>query len=395
VGPGGTGQQTPPGAGIAPAPTTPGGVALKPASGKQHPHPAAQHRHRRSAPKPRKPARKPQAAPSPAVPPSAAGTLAPLGAPLDLSSLLPNPSWLSSGSGVVLVANKPPSFLVPIYKAAGRRYHIPWRVLASINALETDYGHNLSVSSAGAMGWMQFMPGTWRQWAVDANGNGHKDPYDPRDAIFTAGRYLHASAYRGTFKGRSRFSLRHGIYLYNHAHWYVEAVLLGAQLLGGGGKATAARVEKNLSLPLDPWYMNALGRTDDGVDIETAPTGALVYSMTTGVVSAVPSNPTGFGPNYPVVTTTQGPLKDHSIYYGHVARSLVKPGQKVAAGQPIALIGSTGDAASLGHGHIEIGFSDAGGDPLSHHGAAAWTTAGQFMRTVLVSVSASLGIHNS
>jgi murein DD-endopeptidase MepM/ murein hydrolase activator NlpD len=239
------------------------------------------------------------------------------------------------------------------------------------------------------------MPETWRQWAVDANGDGSKSPYDPADAIYTAARYLHVSAYRGRYKGRARWSLRHAIYAYNHAHWYVEAVLLGTQLLGGGGHATAARVQKNLSLPLDPWYMNALGRTDDGVDIETAPEGALVYSMTTGVVSAVASNPSGFGPNYPVVKTTTGPLKDHCIYYGHVAKALVKPGETVSAGQPIAIIGATGDAASLGHGHIEVGFSDAGGNPLSHHGAVAWTNAGQFMRTVMVSVSSRFGIHNS
>ncbi len=58
-------------------------------------------------------------------------------------------------------------------------------------------------------------------------------------------------------------------------------------------------------------------------------------------------------------------------YYGHVAASLVKVGQHVLAGQPIAIMGHTGDAAGLGHGHVEIGFSDASGDPLSHHGASA------------------------
>jgi NlpC/P60 family len=54
------------------------------------------------------------------------------------------------------------------------------------------------------------------------------------------------------------------------------------------------------ALPLDAQYMHELGRTDDGVDIETAPDGAVVYSITPGVVSAVASDPSGFGPNYPV-----------------------------------------------------------------------------------------------
>ena len=77
----------------------------------------------------------------------------------------------------------PPAFLIPIFKAAGRKYQIPWQVLAAINLIETDYGRDLSVSSAGAVGWMQFMPGTWRMYAVDASGTGQPDPYDPRDAI--------------------------------------------------------------------------------------------------------------------------------------------------------------------------------------------------------------------
>jgi murein DD-endopeptidase MepM/ murein hydrolase activator NlpD len=141
--------------------------------------------------------------------------------------------------------------------------------------------------------------------------------------------------------------------------------------------------------------MQQLGRTDDGVDIETAPDGALVYSITPGVVSAVASDPAGFGPNYPVIEATSGPLAGQHIYYGHVAQALVQPGQQVVAGQPIAIMGHAGDAASLGHGHIEIGFSDAGGDPLSHHGAGAATPAGDVMRSFLVTLSASFGVDNA
>src|SRR5205807_1073679 len=64
-----------------------------------------------------------------------------------------------------------PPFLLPIYQAAGIEYDVPWQVLAAINEIETDYGRNLSVSSAGAVGWMQFLPSTWKQWAVAATGN--------------------------------------------------------------------------------------------------------------------------------------------------------------------------------------------------------------------------------
>ena len=45
-----------------------------------------------------------------------------------------------------------PPFLLPIYQAAGMQYGVRWEVLAAINEIETDYGRNLNVSSAGAIG---------------------------------------------------------------------------------------------------------------------------------------------------------------------------------------------------------------------------------------------------
>ena len=45
-----------------------------------------------------------------------------------------------------------PPFLLSIYQAAGTEYGVPWQVLAAINEIETDYGRNLRVSSAGRDG---------------------------------------------------------------------------------------------------------------------------------------------------------------------------------------------------------------------------------------------------
>jgi hypothetical protein len=113
-----------------------------------------------------------------------------------------------------------PPFLLPIYQACGTQYGIPWQVLASINRIETAFGTNLNVSSAGAMGWMQFIPSSWRAYGVDANQDGRKDPYNPVDAICAAARYLRAA-------GAAR-DLREAIFAYNHADWYVDEVLLYA-----------------------------------------------------------------------------------------------------------------------------------------------------------------------
>jgi len=118
-----------------------------------------------------------------------------------------------------------PPFLLSIYQAAGIQYGVRWEVLAAINEIETDYGRNLNVSSAGAMGWMQFIPSSWKTYGVDANQDGKKDPYNPVDAIFAAARYLKAA-------GGDK-DLRKAIFAYNHADWYVDSVLLRARMIGG------------------------------------------------------------------------------------------------------------------------------------------------------------------
>jgi len=107
--------------------------------------------------------------------------------------------------------------LVTIYRNAGFEYGIDWRVLAAINRVETNLGRNTHTSSAGAVGWMQFLPSTWRRWGVDASGDGIADPYDPQDAIFSAARYLNAA--------HGREDIRRAIFAYNHANWYVNEVL--------------------------------------------------------------------------------------------------------------------------------------------------------------------------
>lgn len=41
-----------------------------------------------------------------------------------------------------------------------------------------------------AVGPLQFIPGTWRRWAADGDGDGVSDPQDVDDAALAAGRYL-------------------------------------------------------------------------------------------------------------------------------------------------------------------------------------------------------------
>jgi hypothetical protein len=88
-----------------------------------------------------------------------------------------------------------------------------------------NFGRNMGPSSAGAVGWMQFMPDTWLRWGTDGDGDGLADPWDPEDGVFSAARYLAATG--GTT------DISRAVFAYNHAQWYVDEVLALASVFGG------------------------------------------------------------------------------------------------------------------------------------------------------------------
>jgi transglycosylase-like protein with SLT domain len=157
-----------------------------------------------------------------------AGALQIPSSPLAIPSL---PSSSCAATGV-------PPVLIPIFQRAAAAYGLGPQgpaVLAGINEVETAFGTNLGPSSAGAEGWMQFMPSTWEGYGVDANGDGVKDPNNPEDAIYAAASYLSANGMPADTYG--------AIFAYNHADWYVSEVLANAGCFAaevGGPGFTAA-----------------------------------------------------------------------------------------------------------------------------------------------------------
>ncbi len=114
----------------------------------------------------------------------------------------------------------------PLYEqAAVTCPGLPWTVLAAIGGIESDHGADTAVSPAGAEGPMQFLPATFAEYGVDADHDGQASIDDPADAVYSAARMLcHDGA------GRGGAPLRGAIFAYNHAEWYVDAVLqLAAQ----------------------------------------------------------------------------------------------------------------------------------------------------------------------
>lgn len=122
--------------------------------------------------------------------------------------------------GDAALSGRVPTELVPLFEAAAARYELGAEgaaILAGLTDVESGFGRNLGPSSAGAIGWTQFMPATWEAFGVDADGDGSRDPMVAADAIFSAARYLrHLGAPR---------DWRRALYGYNHAWWYVDRVL--------------------------------------------------------------------------------------------------------------------------------------------------------------------------
>src|SRR5512132_2191993 len=158
-----------------------------------------------------------------------------------VSSERPNrPSSLA----MPLVLSRPPTDpatlsydqLRELWERAGAAYGVPWQVLGAINKIESNFGQNMGPSSAGAVGWMQFMPSTWLRWGVDGDGDGIADPWNPVDAIYAAARYLAAAG--------GQTDISRGVFAYNHADWYVRQVLDLAGVYGQGGVTATADLQQ-------------------------------------------------------------------------------------------------------------------------------------------------------
>ncbi len=115
-----------------------------------------------------------------------------------------------------VVEPRPAAELLGYYRDGQAQWDIDWTYLAAINLIETRMGRIEGVSTAGAIGPMQFLPTTW---AECCDG----DPTDPADAIPGAARYL-------TIRGGPD-DMERAIWGYNNSDYYVAAVTAYAAVL--------------------------------------------------------------------------------------------------------------------------------------------------------------------
>ncbi len=73
-----------------------------------------------------------------------------------------------------------------MFQAVGQRFDLDWRMLAAQAYIESGFD-SLALSDGGAMGLMQVLPDTWREWAPPVEAS---DPFDAYSNVLVAAVYL-------------------------------------------------------------------------------------------------------------------------------------------------------------------------------------------------------------
>jgi murein DD-endopeptidase MepM/ murein hydrolase activator NlpD len=216
-----------------------------------------------------------------------------------------------------------------------------------------DWVNPQAVGAEHAMGFMQFLPSTWRTEAAAAPGR-PQDPYRPLDSMVTAGSYL-ARLETGADGGTKR-SLHDALAVYGGDSAYADNILALA-----GPPAAVGPVGHTGLAPIScPGIRltQGYGPTDligepiiNGVRFHTGwdlacPAGTPVVSVTAGKAH-VGFDGSGFG-NY-----VQVQVGDLWVRYAHLETVLVSNGDQVAAGTLVGLEGSTGFSTGP-HLHFEV-----------------------------------------
>ncbi len=198
----------------------------------------------------------------------------------------------AAGAPVIegLAANGIPSVALNAYRVAATRMNatrpscgIDWSLLAAIGRVESNHGRfagavldadgtstpeirgpaldggqfaYIGDSDGGrfdhdtrydrAVGAMQFIPTTWRAYAVDGDGNGTTDPFDIDDAALGAANYL-CVAGRDL---RTDAGQRRAVFAYNHSDEYVAQVLALARAYATGVPVDALPLVGDTSSPV-------------------------------------------------------------------------------------------------------------------------------------------------
>jgi hypothetical protein len=130
------------------------------------------------------------------------------------------PAEAAARSAPIPMARPPVGILIdPYTKAAAACRGLDPTILVAIHEVETKRATRGGISTAGALGPMQFLPDTWIAYGVDGDRDGTADVWDLDDALAGATHLLCAN---GVANEATRAS---AIWNYNHSWSYVRRVL--------------------------------------------------------------------------------------------------------------------------------------------------------------------------
>lgn len=310
--------------------------------------------------------------------------------------------WASGNSfigfgGTVVPGSSIPTEFMEVYLAAEKAYQVEWYYLAAFHYVETAFStHPTMISSAGAVGHMQFLPCTWVGWGypgcqgngsfqipekdmknpiiiqkyggygIDADKNGKASPWEIKDAIFATARYMNAMGWQ---RGKDA-----AIFNYNRSHAYVDKINKYANKFKS--EATLKPADGEIPKLVPGSFMRpTVGRNTSGygprslgarsfhygIDIAST-TAPPVVAVADGVVTR---SVTGCPPNGRLGSTCGGGWGNHlwvkfnvggrsyEAVYGHLSRVAVSNGQTVKQGQMIGNMGNSGSSTGM-HLHFEL-----------------------------------------
>ncbi|MEX0664717.1 MAG: peptidoglycan DD-metalloendopeptidase family protein [Acidimicrobiia bacterium] len=293
----------------------------------------------------------------------------------------------ASAPATELAVDEIPSSLLPIYRAAAATCPgLDWPVLAAVGWVESHHGQGRADPLTGqvrppilgppldgrdgrarildptqpdgfarALGPMQFLSTTWASWGRSAPGRvGPPDVHNAWDAIYGAAAYLCGAAGRIT-------DVHAALLRYNHSERYVAQVLAKAATYG------TARGDGTLAWPVPGGVGSGFGqrfhpilhvwRFHAGVDLH-AGAGEPIHAAAAGIVVAAGGEG---GCGYTVTLDHGNGLRTRYCHLSHID---VTVQQRVAGGQVIGRVGSTGLSTGP-HLHFEVYVNGQLVDPLT------------------------------
>lgn len=259
------------------------------------------------------------------------------------------------------------SDLLALYQgAAATCPGLDWSILAAVHYVERRHGSGPATSSAGAKGPMQFMPATFDQYGVDADGDGRARINDLEDAIYSAANLLCSNGAGDPER------LEDAIYTYNRSRSYVAQVLARARRYRLHGLPAdlvtpiACPVAGDVSFTDTYGAARSGGRSHEGVDM-FAPEGTPLVAVADGTTFLVENVDDDIGGVSLWIRARNG----ETYYYAHNNTNVVQAdGVHVRRGQILAYVGRTGNAeGTKPHLHFEI--HPSGAQPTNPTGMVA------------------------